>query len=145
MSVDIRLLRPEDAELLDQVAPDVFDHPVNRRWSGEFFSDPRHHLVVALHQDLVVGFASGVHYLHPDKPPELFINEVGVSPSHQRQGIGRRLLTRLLQHGATLGCVQAWVLTSPANAAAQRLYATAGGQAADEPSLLFEFPLAAGA
>jgi hypothetical protein len=84
VSIEIRLLQPGDAALLDQVAPDVFDHPVDQRWSVEFFSDPRHHLVVALDEKLVVGFASAVHYVHPDKPPELFINEVGVAPSYQR-------------------------------------------------------------
>jgi drug/metabolite transporter superfamily protein YnfA len=49
----------------------------------------------------------------------------------------------LLQHGMALGCVQAWVLTSPENAAAQRLYAAVGGRAAAETSLLFQFPLTA--
>jgi ribosomal protein S18 acetylase RimI-like enzyme len=141
VSVEIRVLRPEERAVLDQVAPDVFDHAIDPRWSAEFFADPRHHLAVALDGALVVGFASGVHYVHPDKPPELWINEVGVAPSHQRQGVGRRLLQTLLQHGATLGCVQAWVLTSPTNAEAQQLYAALGGQVEAEPSLLFEFPL----
>jgi aminoglycoside 6'-N-acetyltransferase I len=85
-----------------------------------------------------------VHYVHPDKPPELWIDEVGVAPSHHRRGIGSRLLDRMLAHGADLGCVQAWVLTGPDNTAARRLYASAGGQAAPERSVLFEFPLAGG-
>jgi ribosomal protein S18 acetylase RimI-like enzyme len=144
VSIAIRLLQRDDAAVLDQLAPGVFDHPIDQRWSVEFFSDPRHHLVVAVDEKLVVGFASAVHYVHPDKPPELWINEVGVAPSYQRQGLGRDLLAMLLRHGVTLGCVQAWVLTSPANTAAQRLYAAVGGRAEAEPSMLFEFPLAAG-
>jgi ribosomal protein S18 acetylase RimI-like enzyme len=143
MSVEIRVLRPDEGAVLDQVAPDVFDHAIDPRWSAEFFAAPRHHLVVALDGGLVVGFASAVHYVHPDKPPELWINEVGVAPSHQRQGLGRRLLEALLHHGVSLGCVQAWVLTSPTNAAAQRLYSALGGRVEAEPSLLFEFPLGA--
>jgi ribosomal protein S18 acetylase RimI-like enzyme len=142
VSVEIRVLWPTERAVLDQVAPDVFDHSIDPRWSAEFFADPRHHLAVALDGTLVVGFASGVHYVHPDKPPELWINEVGVAPSHQQQGLGRRLLEALLRHGATLGCVQAWVLTSPTNAAAQRLYAAVGGRVEAEPSLLYEFSLA---
>jgi aminoglycoside 6'-N-acetyltransferase I len=139
--VEIRLLQRDERSVLDHLAPDVFDHAVDPRWSAEFLADPRHHLAVALDGALVVGFASAVHYVHPDKPSELWINEVGVAPSHQRQGLGRRLLAALLNHGTSLGCVQAWVLTSPTNAAAQRLYSALGGQVADEPSLLFEFSL----
>jgi ribosomal protein S18 acetylase RimI-like enzyme len=141
VSVEIRLLQPDERPVLDHVAPGVFDHAIDQRWSAEFFADPRHHLAVALDDALVVGFASALHYVHPDKPPELWINEVGVAPSHQHQGLGRRLLAELLRHGAALGCVQAWVLTSPTNAAAQRLYSALGGRAEDEPSLLFEFSL----
>ena len=141
MTVEIRLLRHQDGAVLHRVAPGVFDHPISPEWSAEFFADPRHHLVVALESRIVVGFASGVHYLHPDKPPELWINEVGVAPSHRRRGIGRRILAVLLEHGARLGCVQAWVLTSPTNAAARQLYGSAGGQEAEDLSVMVEFPL----
>lgn len=143
VTVEIRVLGPEERSVLNRVAPGVFDGAIVPRWSIEFFEDPRHHLVVALGEHMV-GFASAVHYVHPDKPPELWINEVGVAPSHRRQGLGRRLLGALLDHGTRLGCVQAWVLTSPVNAAARSLYATAGGQEAAEPSLMYQFPLGAG-
>jgi ribosomal protein S18 acetylase RimI-like enzyme len=140
-AIQIRLLQSPDRALLDRVAPGAFDGPIAPRWRDEFFDDPRHHLVVALDGEVVVGFVSAVHYVHPDKPPELWIDEVGVAPSHYQRGIGRRLLDRMLEHGADLGCVQAWVLTSPANTAAQRLYASSGGRPTTEPSLMFEFPL----
>ncbi len=142
MTLEIRLLGPDDSAVLDRVAPDVFDHSVAPRWAAEFFDDPRHHLAVALDQGVVVGFASGVHYIHPDKPPEMWINEVGVAPTHQRQGAATRLLAALLDHGARLGCVKAWVLTSPENTAARQLYARAGGREAEERSVMVEFPLA---
>ncbi|MFL5507430.1 MAG: GNAT family N-acetyltransferase [Gemmatimonadales bacterium] len=141
MTIEVRLLARGEAAVLDQVAPDVFDHPIDSRWTAEFFADPRHHLAVAIEGGTVVGFASAVHYVHPDKPPELWIDEVGVAPSHQRQGLGRRLLAELLRHGTALGCVQAWVLTSPMNEAAHAIYRAEGGQAAAEPSVLYEFPL----
>ena len=141
MTIEVRLLARGEAAVLDQVAPDVFDHPIDPHWTAEFFADPRHHLAVAIEGGTVVGFASAVHYVHPDKPPELWIDEVGVVPSHQRQGLGRRLLAELLRHGTALGCVQAWVLTSPMNEAAHALYRAEGGQAAAELSVLYEFPL----
>ncbi len=141
MAVEIRLLGAQDGAVLKNVAAEVFDHELDGRWSAEFLNDPRHHLVVALDDTLVVGFASAVHYVHPDKPAELWINEVGVAPSHQRQGAARQLLEALLNLGSRLGCVQAWVLTSATNTAAVRLYEAAGGEASAEPSLLFEFSL----
>lgn len=144
MGIEIRVLGQDERALLDRVAPDVFDCAIDDRWCTAFFEDPRHHLAVALDGAVVVGFASAVHYVHPDKPPELWINEVGVAPSHQQQGLGRRLLGVLLDHARNLGCVQAWVLTSPTNTAAQRLYQAAGGQVASDAALLFEFPLLPG-
>jgi aminoglycoside 6'-N-acetyltransferase I len=140
-SVEIRLLRPHEGAVLDRVASGVFDGAIVPRWRDEFLSDTRHHLVVALDDGVVVGFVSAVHYVHPDKAPELWIDEVGVAPSHHQRGIGRRLLDHVLAHGVELGCEQAWVLTSPDNTAAQRLYTSAGGRAAVEQSVMFEFPL----
>ncbi|MFN2567678.1 MAG: GNAT family N-acetyltransferase [Gemmatimonadaceae bacterium] len=140
-SYTIRILGREDAAVLDRVAPDVFDRPVDARWRAEFLADPRHHLAVALDGATVVGIASGVHYLHPDKPPELFVNEVGVAPTHQGQGIGRRLVQALLARGRDVGCREAWVLTDYTNAAARRLYASVGGIDAAEPTLMVSFDL----
>jgi ribosomal protein S18 acetylase RimI-like enzyme len=142
MEIEYRILRPEDSATLDEVAPDVFDNPVDPRWSAEFLDDPRHHLAVAIHDGRVVGMASGVHYVHPDKPPELWINEVGVAPSHHRLGIGRRLLELLFAHARGLGCEVAWVLTEHDNPAAQGLYASLGG-ARDEP-VMYTFDLGEG-
>ena len=137
----MRVLGADERAVLDRTAPDVFDRPVDARWSREFFADPRHHLAVALEGERVVAFASGVHYVHPDKPPELFVDEVGVAPTYQGQGIGRRVLEALLRHGGALGCVQAWVLTSEDNERARRLYASLGGLEAAEPAIMYEFPL----
>jgi GNAT superfamily N-acetyltransferase len=99
MSVIIKILGPEDGAVLDNVDADVFDHPVDPRWAAEFLIDRRHHLAVAILDGQVVGMASAVHYVHPDKPPELWINEVGVAASQRNQGIGRRLLAALFGRG----------------------------------------------
>lgn len=141
MSVTYRVLSELDGEVLSNVSPDVFDDPVDPRWSAEFLADPRHHLAVAMDDGVVVGMASGVHYVHPDKPPELWINEVGVADTHQGRGIGREILRVLLAHARTLGCREAWVLTSPDNTSARRMYAAAGGVEAEEAPLMIAFSL----
>lgn len=139
MSISIRLLGHDEAAVLDNVADDVFDHAIDPQWCAEFFADPRHHLVVALDDDLVVGMASGVHYVHPDKAPQLFINEVAVTPAHHGQGIGRRLVATLVAHGDAIGCDEAWVLTSPDNEPAKRMYRAAGAIPDEELSIMFTY------
>ena len=138
---EIRVLGPDDEAVLTRVAPGVFDHDVDPALSAEFLRDARHHLAVALESGTVVGFASGVHYVHPDKPPELWINEVGVAPAHLRRGLAQALLRLLFDAGRALGCSQAWVLTDRDNAAAMRLYASVGGDPGEREHVMFEFRL----
>ena len=140
MTLEVRILQAGDASVLERVADDVFDGPVDPHWSAEFLADPRHHLAVAIDGGVVVGMASGVHYLHPDKPPQLFINEVGVASSHQGRGIGRRVLDALLERGRTLGCSEAWVLTDESNSIARKLYASAGGEIDSDLAIMYTFP-----
>jgi len=141
VTIEIRVLGPDDERVLRQVAPGVFDHEVNPSLAAEFLHDPRHHLAVAIDNGSVVGFASGVHYVHPDKPAELWVNEVGVAPSHQRQGLAKRLLQTLFTRGRELGCREAWVLTSHANGPAVRLYESVGGLDMADPPVMFTFRL----
>lgn len=57
--VTIRVLGADDGSVLENVAPDVFDGPLDPRWSAEFLADQRHHLAVALDATgTVVGLAS---------------------------------------------------------------------------------------
>ena len=124
MTVHYRLLGPEDAHVLENVADDVFDHAVEPRLAMEFLSDPRHHIVVAIDDGVVVGMVTAVHYVHPDKLPQLFLNELGVAGSHRRRGIARRLMNEMLEHAGSLGCTEAWVGTETDNIAARSLYET---------------------
>ena len=139
MAVETRILRSGDQAILDNLAPEVFDNPLDPRLVAEFLGDQRHHLVVAVDQGQVIGFASAVHYVHPDKPPELWINEVGVAPSHQGRGVGKAVMRALLHHGELLGCGEAWVLTDRSNHAAMRLYASTGGEEARHDPVMFTF------
>jgi ribosomal protein S18 acetylase RimI-like enzyme len=140
VAYEILHLTSESAHHLNRVAAGVFDEPVDASLAMAFLQDPRHHLMVAVDDGVVVGFVSAVNYINPDKPPELWINEVGVASTHHRLGIGHVLMQRMLDHGRQLGCAQAWVLTDADNAAARALYRSVGGQEAKQPALLIEFP-----
>lgn len=137
----IKTLAQDDLALLTNAADDVFDNPVDVIFAREFLNDPRHHIVAAISDGVIIGFASAVHYIHPDKPPELWINEVGVAESHQGRGIGKAIMKEMLQLGRGLGCKNAWVLTDRNNLPANRLYLSAGGQIDEEDTVLYEFVL----
>ncbi|MGH6871763.1 MAG: GNAT family N-acetyltransferase [Rhizomicrobium sp.] len=139
MAVEIKLLLTGDEDVFAHVANDVFDNPVDPALAREFLADPHHHIAVAVDDGIVVAFASGVDYIHPDKPRELFVNEVATAPSRRGQGIGKKVVTALLDHGRAIGCVVAWVLTDRDNKAARALYESCGAELQPGNTLHYEF------
>jgi ribosomal protein S18 acetylase RimI-like enzyme len=139
MGTEIKVLSHHDLRSLDNVA-DIFDDPIQSARAKEFLQDARHHLIIALESETVIGFVSAVHYVHPDKAhPELWINEVGVAATHQRQGIGKAMMQKACEVGRELGCKEAWVLTERSNTAAMKLYGSSGGT--ESEAILFTFDL----
>ena len=144
MTLQIKILGPGDEGVLGNVAPGVFDRAINPRFAAEFLADPRHHLAVAIDDNaggVVVGFVSAVHYVNPDKPPEMWINEVGVAPAYRQRGVARSLLRAILERARTLRCREAWVLTDRSNVPAMRLYASAGASEPPRDQEMFAFKL----
>jgi GNAT superfamily N-acetyltransferase len=131
MALEIKILQRGDEDVLANVLPDVFDNPVNEKLSSEFLSDSRHHLAVAIDVGRVVGFASAVDYIHPDKSQDLWINEVRVSATYRKRGLPKQILGTLLKVGRQLGCREVWVLTDRPNSAAMRVYESLGGKGTD--------------
>jgi aminoglycoside 6'-N-acetyltransferase I len=130
MSLEIRLLGPPDEAVLDRVASGVFDRGIQPWLRDEFLADRHHHLCVAVDDGVVVGMITALDYVNPDKPRQLWINEVGVAPSHRRRGIARAMLDAMLAHARDLGCTEAWLATEHENTAANALYRSVGSVAA---------------
>jgi ribosomal protein S18 acetylase RimI-like enzyme len=127
----LRPAGPGDRDLL--LSADLFDGPVDPDFLDRFLGfpnapDPRSILILAESDGMVVGFASGLVQDHPDKPPSLFIIELGVNEAAQRQGIGLALLQAIRDEGRIQGCTSSWVLTEGDNVVARALYRRAGGQ-----------------
>lgn len=140
----IHLVTEATRSLLDRLDEDVFDHPVNPGFLLEYLTNPSNALFVATVEGQVVGMATGIAYVHPDKPRSLFINEVGVAAQHHRRGIGTKLISSLLEWGRSKGCAEAWVATEVSNSAARLFYQSTGGIEGDEPFVVYNYPLADG-
>ena len=134
--VIIRLATHDDIPALIQVGDELFDNPIKPERTREFFSDDRHHLIVALDDDKIVAFASGFHYVHPDKDPQMFINEVSVLEEFQNQGIGRSIVRKLIAHAKEIGCREAWIGTEISNKAAIKAYLAAEAIKEDEEAVI---------
>ncbi len=138
-NIAVRLLTLAEVDALLRVDPDVFDDEVRLDWAREYLADPRAQLAVAIVEGVVIGMASGLVYNHPDKPRQLFINEVGVAEPYRRRGVGRRLIERLLETGRAAGCVEAWVATETENQTAREFYAAIGGREEPTSAVVYTF------
>ena len=139
MELEIRQVKPEDVALFDRVAEAVFDAPVDPSRLAAYLAEPAHHMLVALRAGEVVAQVAKVIHRHPDKATELYIDEVGVTPALQQQGIARAMLDQMFELGRALGCEEAWVGTETDNRPARGLYESRG--AAAEPFVLYLFKL----
>jgi len=134
----VRVTR-SNARVLENVAPDVFDEPIDASRLATYLRSPEHLMVVGVFEDRVVGQAAGVVHRHPDKHTDLFVDEVGVTPDFRKRGLATALLRKLFAIGKAKGCEEAWVLTELDNVAARRLYGSAEGRARD--IVMYEYDL----
>jgi ribosomal protein S18 acetylase RimI-like enzyme len=115
------------------LAADIFDDPADALATARFLGapgalDPRNILVLAEMDGRIVGFASGTVLDHPDKPRNLFVQELGVNEEVRRRGIAQALLATLRTEGCARGCSATWVLTEDDNQAARATYAATGAE-----------------
>ncbi len=125
--------------LLDHVAADVFDGDVDPERLSAYLAAPGHLMVVATVDQQVVGQVAAYVHHHVDQAPDLYIDNLGVSPAFQRRGIARGLVDEVVAWGESLGCRQAWIVTDTDNDAARALYAARGAVA--EPIVMFSYEL----
>jgi len=139
--VDLVELTAKTAGLLDRLAPDVFDEPILTESLRAFLADPRHLMLLAVAGGVVIGKASGTELFHPDKPAQLFINEVDVTPEWRRRGVGRALVSALVARARARGCSYAWLGTGRDNAAGNACFGSVPGVERAEDFVLYEWDL----
>lgn len=65
---------------------------------------------------------------HLDGPSQLYIDNLGVSPTRQRRGIARGLVHEAAAWASEFGCEEAWIVTEHDNHPANELYRSLGAQ-----------------
>jgi ribosomal protein S18 acetylase RimI-like enzyme len=135
----IRRITPADTALFANVAAGVFDEPIHPERLAAYLVRPGHIMVLALVGDLVIGQCAGVVHHHPDKPTELYVDEVGTASSHLRRGIATAMMLELFAWGRELGCQEAWLGTELDNDAANGLYRALKGR--EDTMKYYEFKL----
>jgi aminoglycoside 6'-N-acetyltransferase I len=123
MTAEIVRLTPANTVLLARVADDVFDDEIVPARVAAFLAESGHLMLLAVDDGLVVGQLAAIVHRHPDRATELYLDNLGVAPSHRRRGVARRLMEEMLELGRGLGCEEAWVGTEVDNDAARGLYA----------------------
>jgi aminoglycoside 3-N-acetyltransferase I len=133
--IEIRLLGPGDENVVAALRTDegVGD-------PEGLLADPRSLLLVAFDGAAPVGLvvAHELPRRHGDRS-KLFVYEVDVAESHQRRGIGSALLEHLGELARERGIRVGFVLTEPDNAAANALYASAGGSSHTDVMWSFKY------
>ncbi len=112
----------ENSHLLDRIADGVFDHAIESEKLKAYLANPLNWMCIALYEGLVVGMCMSVIHLHPDKPTELFLDEIGTGDDWRRQGIARRLVQMVFDRCDTEGIDEIWLGTEPDNLPARGLY-----------------------
>jgi ribosomal protein S18 acetylase RimI-like enzyme len=121
-AIDYCRIRHENANLLARVAVDVFDEPIVPERLASYLENPANLLILAVSDGVVIGQVAAVLHHHPDKSTELYIDEVGVTPAYQRQGVATKLMEEIIIWGKSLGCEEVWLGTEIDNTAARALY-----------------------
>ncbi|WDR00073.1 GNAT family N-acetyltransferase [Devosia sp. J2-20] len=128
-----------DVGLFSSIAADVFDAEITVAGITAYLNAPGHLMVLAFDGDVIVGQCMGVRHFHPDKPSDLYIDEVGTATSHLRQGVARAMLAEMFAWGREFGCSVVWLATEDDNAPAIGLYRGLDGQ--EDTVRYYEFTL----
>lgn len=117
-----------NTDRLAHIAPGVFDHDLDPERLQTYLANPHNWLCVALKDDWVVGMVMSVVHHHPDKPTEIYLDEIGTGRDWRRQGIAESLIKALCARAEKAGIDEIWVATESDNWPARALYEKTGAR-----------------
>ncbi|MEM1266782.1 MAG: GNAT family N-acetyltransferase [Pseudomonadota bacterium] len=124
--IGIRRLRSGDALDPARIARNVFDHTLKPDCLEAFLADPGHALLIAEVEGEVIGQLRALRVRHPDKAPEMMIENLGVTPAWHRRRVATDLVTAARAVAEGWGAVGVFVLTETGNGAARAFYRSLG-------------------
>jgi ribosomal protein S18 acetylase RimI-like enzyme len=120
-TITIRLLGPDDVDVLDRVRPGTFAQDPDPVHAWAFLTTGVNATTVALSEGQVVGYATGIVIMHPNRPREFLVTDLGVHQEFRGRGLGTRLVERLRNVAAERGCESMAMLSESSNGGAQRV------------------------
>ncbi|MGJ8528596.1 GNAT family N-acetyltransferase [Maritalea sp.] len=126
MAWSIISISAENSGLLNNVASDVFDYPISAAYLKTYLAQPTHQLIVAVDEGQVIGHIRAVIHYQPDEAHHLYIDNLGVEPEFQRQGVASALFDGILAWGKSQGCKSYWVATECDNDEGNNFYRAIG-------------------
>lgn len=122
MAIEIIQLSESNMDVLNNYDEDIFDEKIDSHRLAAMLKERSNILLVAVNEGIVIGQVLAAIHRHPDKPTELYIDDLGVSEKFQRRGIATRLIEQLYIIGMDRGCEEVWVATEPENEPAIKFY-----------------------
>ena len=132
---NVQWIDSENKHLLGKVAPGVFDEAIVPERLDRYLASPLNWMVVAIADGMVIGQCMSVIHHHPDKPTELYLDEIGTGDDWRRKGVGQALLDATCARADEEGIDEIWLGTEPDNTPARGLYEKTG--AVGEPALIY--------
>ena len=136
--VQVRILRPGDEDLLIDAAKFSGAPTLSHHQAANHLANMRSVYLVALDHNTPVGFSYG-YVLPRFHTNAFFIYSVEVDESFRKNGVGRAMLSRLVEEGRNGAWSEMFVITNANNEAAMALYHGAGGVRPNGDDVLFDF------
>lgn len=141
--MEIRELSPGDVHWVVR-SDALFDDPTEPGAAEAYLADPANVFFLALDGERPIGFARGTVLRQlKTRRGQMFLYEIAVDPAHQRRGVGRALVVRLLEYCRAHDLEEAFVFTDPGNAAAVGLYRATGAVTETPADRMFVYALPA--
>lgn len=137
----IRALQARDAHLLTR-ANALFDDPTDPVAATRYLADRANLFLLALDDGEPVGFLRGTGLRQlSTRRRQMFLYEIAVAPSHQRRGIARALIERMLRYCRARHFDEVFVFTDPSNGPAVGLYRSTGAVTETPADRMFVYSL----
>jgi ribosomal protein S18 acetylase RimI-like enzyme len=136
-AIGYHLITRDNAALLDAAEKGVFDGKVKADFVAACLANPNQFLIVAEADGRAIGKALAYVFFFPDKPAEIYVEEIDVAKPWRRRGIGSALLEAVGAEGKRRGIAEFWLVAEKDNKPARKLYERTAHR--KEKSVWYEF------